>query len=142
MNFSSSFCLSNKIASLPRRQIHKRSELDGRFLVLDVIQTILLTFDLQRRMINGGHQQHGIWGDSWYTGQLTPATAHAFHARHAPQSKLSFRQFRQHRTESSSLSSAAASSRERRWTPTRGNAKIKMVRREICDTSATKYLFI
>lgn len=80
-------------------------------------------FDLQRGMINGGHQQHGIWGNSRYTGQLTPATAHAFHARDAPQSKLSFHQLRQHGTESSSLSPAAVPSGECRWTSARGNTK-------------------
>lgn len=105
-------------------------------------------FDLQCRMINGSHQQHGIWGDCWYTGQLTPAAAHAFHARDAPQSKLSFRQFRQHRTEPSSLSSATASSRKCRWTPARGkiNKKLKKKRNKLLDerfdTLDTKYLSI
>lgn len=69
------------------------------------------------------YEHYGIWGDNWYTGQLTPAAAHAFHARDAPQSKLSFRQLRQHGTESSSLPAAAVPSGERRWTPAWGNAQ-------------------
>lgn len=74
----------------------------------------------ERRLM---YEHHGIWGDNWCTGQLTPAAAHAFHARDAPQSKLSFRQLRQHGTESSSLPAAAVSSRKRRWTSAWGRAQ-------------------